>query len=256
MSVLLLDFETTALDTKEARIIEIGAQKVTDDFTQVKGALSTLVWESGYPALQPEIIKVTGINQAELTERGIRPVVALQMLATLVDADTRYVIAYNSIYDRGVFSAEVDRHTLTLDGRVGFMTQVPWLCAMTDIETNYQFKSWKLMHMALEYGVTVNPKLLHRAIADVDLMRQLLLASGVTIAAMAEFRESPWVYVAARVSFENKDLAKKQGFGWEQAHGDPGARRFEKTWVKRVKQKFYTALERECTFPLRVIGDA
>ena len=256
MSVILLDFETTDLDTSKARITEIGAQRTTDDFENVEASLSSLVWESGYPALSPEIIRVTGITQEQLTKEGIKPVQALRLLSSMVTKETRAIIAYNRAYDEPVFRTEVNRHTLTLDPGINWMGQVPWLCAMADVETNYQFRSWRLMHIALEYGVTVNPKILHRAIADVELMRQMLIASGSTIEKMTEFQSIPWVYVRANVSYEDKDLAKKAGFGWESAPGDQTGKRWDKMWVKRVKQSFYKKLEQDCLFPVKVIATA
>lgn len=254
MSILLLDFEATNLETSEARIIEIGAQLVTDDFTEVKDELSLLVWESNYPALTPEVLKVTGITQDELTIKGISPARALQKLAAVVNEETRAVIAYNRAYDEQVWRAEVNRHTLTLDAKVSWMSQIPWACALADIETNVEFKSKRLAHVALEYGITVNPKLLHRAIADVELMRQVLVESKVTLEKMFTYQNTPWVYVQANVTYNNKDLAKKAGFGWESAPGDYSGRRWDKAWVKRVKEHKYKDLEQECPFSMKVLA--
>ena len=136
------------------------------------------------------------------------------------------------------------------------MSQVPWLCAMADIETNYKFKSWRLMHLALEYGVIVNPKELHRAINDVELMRQLLQASGTSVEAMLEYQRSPWMYCVAKTQAPWEDngqsttAAKALGFAWQQARGDDSGRTFEKRWVKRLKEKDLDALREKATFEI------
>lgn len=136
------------------------------------------------------------------------------------------------------------------------LAQLDWLCAMEDIESNYKFKSWKQMHVALEYGITVNPKLLHRAINDVELMRQILKESGTSAKAMLEFQRSPWIYVAAKVNApwtdggKTSNEAKALGFRWQTTGDD---RVFEKTWVKKIKPKQYEELLNKATFSIREI---
>lgn len=257
--LLLIDFEATSVDTQTARITEIGAVLCHNDFTPDDMALtlSQLVYESGYPALTPENIAVTGITQEMLLKDGVPLADAVGTLIDMVDLEqVDYVIAYNRKYDEQLFKAEVKRHTLDLDPRINQLMQVPWLCAMEDIESNYAFKSWRQMHIALEYGITVNPKLLHRAINDVELMRQILKESGTTPEAMYKFQQSPWIYIAANVkppwtdNGKSSTEAKALGFKWQNAGDD---RIFEKTWVKRIKPHQYEALVNQTTLQLKEV---
>lgn len=238
MQSLLIDFETTGLDTSTERIIEIGAQ-VVDENWNVLSQLSCLVKGEGFPVLTAEITDVTGITQDDLDKRGLPLEDAWDMLGEMVTPETGYAIAYNRQFDESIFRAELQRTGFGLNGGLNWLSQIPWICAMTDIETNYMYKSWKLSHMALEYGVTVNPNLLHRAVNDVDLMRQLLIAAKTTPEAMYNFQQIPWVYVAAKIPApwtdggKGKAQATKLGYTWESAKGDDKV--WEKCWVKRIK---------------------
>lgn len=255
--ILLIDFESTGLDPKTARITEIGAMVVDHEFNEPESCMSQLVWESGYPALTPENIAVTGITQEMLDKDGISLDRACHILGNMTRGnDITGVIAYNRKYDETLFKAELLRSGLSLDPEMNRLAQLPWLCAMEDIESNYKFKSWKQMHVALEYGITVNPKLLHRAINDVELMRQILKESGTTPEAMWAWQSSPWMYVAAKVNApwtdggKTSNEAKALGFRWQTTGDD---RVFEKTWVKKIKPKQYEELLNKATFSIREI---
>lgn len=258
---LLIDFEATGLDTKKERIIEIGAMVVDDSWNPVPDRqLSVLVWESGYPALIDEVVKVTNITQDDLNTNSITPREAFEQLAKIIDSDIKHIVAFNRGYDEPLFREEMFRNEMTMNHQMNWLLSSPWLCAMVDVETNYLYKSWRLAHLALEYGVTVNPKLLHRAINDVELMRQMLQAAGTTPQRMYEYQQSPWVYVRALVKKPWEDngastaLAKARGYNWEQCKGDETQRKFDKAWVKRVKQKD-VAKEETAPFQTRIIGE-
>ena len=254
MRVLLIDCESTGLDPKNARVTELGAMLVDSKWQELAG-MNELVWESGYPAITPEVTKVTGITQDMLSKDGVSFKEALTHLDQLADS-VDYIVAFNAAYDEELLKAEIARHPEVQSmGIAKLLLSKPWLCAMSDLEKNYEFKSWRLMHVALEYGVTVNPKLLHRAIADVELMRQMLEASGYTIQQMNEFHVEPWIYVEADVKKpwldggESAALAKQLGYAWERARGDQSGRAFDKKWIKRIKTR---NIEQELNQPIKV----
>lgn len=242
MKILLIDFESTGVDTSTARITEIGAMLVDEKFEPLDVGISELVWETGYPALTEEVTKVTGITQDMLNKDAITPEEAFADLDLVADG-CDFAIAYNRAYDENLLRAELARGAYTMLPGLNQLMQVPWLCAMQDIESNYAFKSWKQMHVALDYGITVNPKLLHRAIGDVELMRQILVASNTSVEEMLAFQKDPWVYLAISCKApwldEGKSTqeAKGLGYSWEAARGDFSGVKFSKAWVKRVKSK-------------------
>jgi DNA polymerase III epsilon subunit-like protein len=253
MKVLLLDFEATGVDTKTARPLEIGAMVTDAEFNEPEVGISQLLYSNDYPEITPEVTRVTGITHEMLLRDSITPGAGLGILANIA-SDVDFVIAYNCEYDRGLFLAECERLGLFSHQPVQDLANKPWLCAMRDIESNYAFKSWKLMHVALEYGVTVNPKELHRALADVELMRKMLKASGVTPQQMLEFQQEPWIVVRAHTRKPWEDgnrtnsIAKEHGFRWQQVPGSD--RVYQGMWVKQIKEKHFTDLMTKC--PLRL----
>lgn len=255
--ILLLDFEATGIDPSVARTLEIGAALVENDLSypeplQQPFLVDTLVWESGYPPLTDEVAKVTGITQENLTKDGLPPVEAFTRLSDIITTDVRFVVAYNKVYDQTLFEAEVVRHNLASLPGIHHLLTIPWLCAMRDIPTNPPIPK-KLMYLALDYGVTVDPKKLHRAINDVELMRDLLLASGVTIKGMHAYQQEPSVVIQAKVPYERRDEPKKMGYSWETVRGDKGDVTYTKKWVKRVKQSALEHEQKTATFEVLII---
>lgn len=238
MHSLIIDFEATGLDTSKDSIIEIGAQLVDDKFDVLK-SLSVLVKPE--QPLSAEIQTITGITQNDLDTEGTTLGVAAGMLSQVLTEDIGYVIAYNREFDESLFRVDTAREALGMLPSVNQLLNLPWLCAMKDIERNYDFKCWKLSHLALDYGIAVDPAKLHRAINDVELTRKLLKASGVTALQMYQYQVTPWVYLQALIPApwtdggKGKAEATKLGYSWEKAKGTD-APVFEKTWVKRVKE--------------------
>jgi DNA polymerase III subunit epsilon len=236
--ILMIDTETTGLDFANDRIIEIGAMVVSEDFKQVHESFNTLVWEQSYPVITEEITELTGITTAELVQAGESPEDALQALEEMASRHkVEKLLAYNEEFDRKMLHAEVER----LDpGAKHSNGDTKWLCGLKDHKPNYKCKSWKLMHVALDHGVPVDPNELHRAINDIELTRKMLEASGATLDKLLAYRNSPYVYLRAKVQKpwedggKSTDLAKAHGFSWEKAKGD--SRVFEKTWVRRIKE--------------------
>lgn len=245
MNVLLLDFEATSLDTSEARPLEIGAIITDGTFDESIDWMSELMWDSSYPALTPEVSKITNITQGMLLGDSRKPADVLCNLGLMAHShNVGAVIAYNKAYDQGVMYSEVARLGIGKNPGVDHLLSVPWLCAMLDVEETVEItkgKYIKLMYAALEHGVTVNPKELHRALADVELMRKMLVAAGTTAGKMLAYAQEPWIYLRAHTTEPWKDggrsnkVAKDLGFSWEQCPGDE--RKFSKQWVKRIKER-------------------
>jgi len=248
MSVLILDFETDGLDTKTCQPIEIGVMKTSNDFKTVHENYDSLMWTPSREPISPEIEKITSITMEQLLSSGKNPTAVYEEMCKSLEVDdaVQYVVAYNREYDEAVYNEELKRHHLEMHPQLAWLKNLPWLCAMRDVEANYTKKSWKLSHVAVDSGCIVDGSQLHRAMADVMLTRQLLTAVGATAEQMYEFQQIPWTYLSAKVTppWEDggKSSAKAKSFGytWEKAHG--GDKVFAKTWVKRVKK---TWLEKE-----------
>lgn len=255
MNVIIIDFETTGIDPTVDRITEIGGQICDSAFGDVARELSLLCYASDYPELSAEVVEVTGITNELLKAEGIEPRTAiLQVAQAAKDANVEFAIAYNAAFDRGMFEAEVKRLGIDTFPEVKYLLNVIWLCAMSEVEQNYKFKCWKLAHLCLDHGLAVDPTILHRAVNDVNLTRRMLHFIKTTAQAMYAFHAEPWVYVRAKTIEPWKDQgrsnqqAKAAGFSYGQARGDD--RKFDKQWVKRVKQSKYSL---ELNHPFQVV---
>lgn len=247
MAVLILDFESTGIDTSTARVTEIGAMLTDNEFRPLGHQMSQLVYDSDYPPITPEVELVTGITQDLLNEKAVVSRRAFHQLGNLLTSDVEYVLAYNRAYDEALFRAEMTRGNYFDDPCLHRIAKLPWICGMVDVESNYKHKCWKLSHLALDYGVAVDPSILHRAINDVELTRQMLVAAKASPQDMHAYQVSPWLYVKAKVQAPWTDggvsnaKAKLLGFTWEKAKGDDKVH--TKTWVRRIKEKEWQAVQ-------------
>lgn len=256
---LLIDFEATGLDPKKERIIEIGAVVVNNNDLEIQGSFHQLVWSASHGKVTEEIEKITGISQYALTTQGVKLEEALQSMEdTFFDLldDVDYIVAYNKSYDETLIKAEIER--LEIKGVLPFILKTkPWLCAMRDVEDNYNYKSLKLSHLSLDKGVAVDPKELHRALDDVLLMHKMLGATKVNLDEVYNFSVAPWIYLQAVIPAPwvdggvGKDLAKGLGYAWEKCPGDD--RVFEKRWIKRVKQNKVDGEKTRAPFRVEVV---
>ncbi len=256
MSTLILDVESTGLDTSNDRIIELAVARV-DEKWNVLSESSFLIREAGYPVLSPEIEALTGITQQELEEKGIPLSEALFSFGQGLD-DVMHIVAYNREFDQNIVAAEVNRAAAGMI-RAGFiLTNTPWICAMKDVEANLKMKCWKLAHLALDHGIAVDPADLHRAGADVELTRKVLAKLGESPEKMLEFQRLPWAFLRALIPAPwedggvGKGLCQKLGYNWETAKGTDGPK-FEKAWVKRVKEKYVDEEIQKAPFKVRRI---
>lgn len=257
MNILMVDFETSGLNPEVDRITEVGALVVNEKW-EVQKSLSCLVYDPSAPSLLPEITALTGISDQLLLEQGKNINDVFCELHQLVDEHTAFVVAYNSEFDEGMFKATVKKHTFDALPGINWLRQTPWLCAMKDVEKNYNNKCWKLGHNCLDHGLAVDPSLLHRAIDDIELTRKMLVHIGETPRGMVSFKNEPWAYLRALIPAPwedggaGKTAAQKLGYTWEQAKGD--TQKFEKAWVKKVKERFVEEETRRASFKVRRIN--
>lgn len=240
--VCILDFETTGVDSSSALPIELGYQIVSSDFAEVHKEGNELMCLPSDVTVPHEVTLVTGITNDELLSKCTGADKVLNsFISALVEHKVSALIAYNAQYDKTILFNALLR--LGVDGK--YPASVPFLCAMTDVKSNYQKKCWKLSHLALDYGLAVDPAVLHRAVADVNLTRRMLYAINETAESMLKFNQEPWCYAKAVVEKpwedggKSTDEAKKAGYAWQKAKGDTTDRLFEKAWVKRVKLSSY-----------------
>ena len=159
----VLDLEATGVDTRDARIIEVGLFLFEAD-----GSSKTLVDRLIDPgvALPTEVSDLTGIRPEDLATSGGDPSAILAetraAIAVLVDEGTPIVI-YNATYDWSLLTAELVRH------HVGDLPTVPPANLVDPLVLDrhvdrYRKGSRTLKSVAAHYGVVIDGA--HRAAAD------------------------------------------------------------------------------------------
>lgn len=206
--VLGFDLETTGLDPKKDRIIEVGAVLWDWDRKAPVRIFSELCWgtDAG-PAAVPEFItKLTGIKTDDLDQFATSTKDAIDRLLTM--AFKIPVMAHNAPFDISFLREEC----LRIPGVTGFSTDTPVIDTRTDIKYDDEIHpSRKLEHLAASHKF-LNP-FAHRAVFDVLTM--LRVASNYDLDEMIERSKSANVLITARVSFAEKDKAKSAGFHWK-----------------------------------------
>jgi len=156
--IVVLDFESTGLNTAKARIIEVGAVKlvggtVTDTFEQLVDPEE---------ALPPKITEITGITDANLQGQPKAAEVLPRLLAFIGDAP---LAAHNASFDVSLLQSELRR--------IGMRFSGPVLDTLTYARKLYpKLKSFRLGALCKHLGVSL--KNAHRAVHDAAATAQCL----------------------------------------------------------------------------------
>ena len=205
----VLDLEATGVDTRDARIIEVGLFLFEAD-----GSSKTLVDRLIDPgvALPTEVSDLTGIRPEDLATSGGDPSAILvetrAAIAVLVDEGTPIVI-YNAPYDWSLLTAELARY------HVGDLPTVPPAILVDPLVLDrhvdrYRKGSRTLESVAAHYGVVIAGA--HRAAADA--------AATVAVA-----REIPARYPEVRMSGADIVALQIESHGaWKKAFNEYLAR--------------------------------
>ncbi len=148
--IVVLDFESTGLNTASARIIEIGAVRLQDG--NIVDSFEELV-DPGEP-LKPKITEITHITDAMLSGKPR----AEEMLPRLLDfIGDCPIAAHNASFDGALLRSELNRLGLRFDG--------PVMDTLTYARKQYpELKSFKLNALCKHLGVSL--KNAHRAVHD------------------------------------------------------------------------------------------
>jgi DNA polymerase III subunit epsilon len=225
MLITGVDFETTGLDCKVDRIIEIGAVLWDTDRQIPLKMLSCFV--DPERDISPEITEITGITGREIASFAMSEGESLENLYRL-EANGEFLMAHNAEFDRGFYNEASIRS--------GVMDEsTRWLCSKNDVAYPEKITTRNLRHLAAEHGF-LNP-FSHRAVFDVLTMFKVV--SCYKIEDIIARAAQPTVYVQAIVSFDEKEKAKARGYYW---HGPT------KAWWRSFKEPDYLKEKEECGF--------
>jgi DNA polymerase III epsilon subunit-like protein len=264
MKVCIVDFETNGFNPVTDRATEIGALLVdTKDYSAPPG-VGTLLYDKDYPPQPEVIVQVTGITDVMLKEHGRPFPWALSQITAMFEEHgwPDYFLAHNAVFDQGFFQWEMKRYKEMLTGVYDMKTlqrlfDLQWICSIQDISHPEKFKCKKLSHLALDYGMAIDPKTLHRAFDDVVLLANMLAHVDINWNTTAERLKMPWLVVRAMVpkpwedNGAGKDKAASLGFRWENL----GDKKYDKMWVKKIKEVDIKSESEKLGYELTIIRE-
>lgn len=201
---LVLDVETSGLDHRKGRIIELAMRRFrynrAGEITHIDRGYE---WreDPGEP-LPDEIIRLTGLTDEDLAGREIDEDAATQVLRS-----TSFVCAHHANFDRR-----------WIEDRLPGARGLNWACSMEDIDWRVQgFDGRSLGFLLMQAGFYHCG---HRALTDVDAVIQLLrhrFDDGRTaLAHMVESASRPrWRIRARGADYSAKDLLKERRYRWD-----------------------------------------
>lgn len=237
--LLGIDFEAQDEDPLTTMPTEIGAVLVQYDEADrgeyaKESDLSAILYSRHLPykPQSEKVIELTGITQEQLEVEGVDPVRVFKdkLFPLMEQAD--FILAHNTRYDKRLFDSFCKRFNLNPPEKT-------WICTYQEVPYPDKYTCKKLAHLALDHGILMDGRVLHRATADVELMLELV--AHYKFSTILKYAQTPWVFIKVEVPApwndggKGKDLAKKMGFGWQNARGTEEPF-FDKTWVKRVKE--------------------
>lgn len=249
--VLILDTETTGLDSSKDRLIELAlilvdVDKATGLPLQVQEVFDELE-DPGRP-IPAEATRVTGITDAMVAGKRLNEARVAELM---VGVDL--VIAHNARFDRGF-----------MENRLPAFAKLPWACSVAEIDWQAQGRgSAKLEFLAHELGFFYDA---HRAEMDCHALLAVLAAplpnTGETGLArlLAAAQATSYRVQATGSPFSSKDALRARGYRWDAERkvwhtqvGNPAALDAECEWLKkdvyggrsaRIDIERQTALER------------
>jgi DNA polymerase-3 subunit epsilon len=211
---VIVDLETTGIDPKSDRIVEVGLVEFAVLGAKPGEAHPRVSMVGGYSALQdpgvplsPEVAKLTGLSDEFLAGRSVD---WAQVRAILSRASV--VVAHNAPFDRAFLEARPELAGLKLH----------WACSIRHINwRKHGFKTRALNYLAADHGF-VNP-FAHRALFDCATTFRLVEPYLMELIQRSYLRE--FLVSATGSPFESKDALRKQGYRW-----NPEAR----VWSKSI----------------------
>lgn len=213
---VVLDTETTGLDTETARIIELGMVKFlydsqTGEIYRVLGTFSKFK-DPGMP-IPEEVTRVTHITDDMV--KGAR--ISDEEVAAFV-SDVELVIAHNAAYDRPIMEREFP-----------VFESFPWVCTLREVPwSEAGISGGRLEYIAAHFGFFYDA---HRAetdcLATIECLRPAVAElAGTPLKRLLQAKVTKGFKVYALDSpFSTKDALKSRGYRWHS--GEAGQ---EKAW--------------------------
>ena len=239
MNILVLDFETTGLNPEHDRITEYGIAVYNTEDKNILYMESQLVKLPNEFVISEHVVKLNGITQAMLDNNPTVPEsYILQKLDYIYKSyQCSCFLSHYSEFDKSFFNAMVSRN------KEQFHTNLnaeKWMCSLRDFPYPPKIKQKSLQYLASDYGF-LNP-FSHRAMSDV--LTVIKIAQNFDLESIYNDVGLPPVYVIAKVSKEDKDKAKSQGFQFDWNN---------KLWFKELTKTQYEKEKTLYNFPIEIM---
>ena len=222
-NILIVDLETTGLDSDSDQVIEVAAALFNVEHREVFQSLCFLL-----PCEGPNTAQRINHIDPRLTRIEAPWQKSMEMLVGMIgSADV--MMAHNASFDSKWFGK----------GQLPEIS-IPWLCTMVDFDWGCR-GAGGLRDLAANHGVPILKA--HRALADVELVAGVL-AAREDLDELMELSVTPKIDVAAVVSYERRGEAKERGFRWNS---------LQKRWEKKMTRQAY--LDSEFPFLVKIIGN-
>jgi len=206
---IILDLETTGLDSRSDEIIELAMLPFDYDpdgrVVAVGEAFSQL--RQPQKPITEEITRITGITDAMVAGRVIDPAEVARFIAPAA-----LIIAHNAAFDRRFAEAFSPAFALK-----------PWACSMSQVDWQGEgFEGTKLAYLAGQCGFFYEGhRAEHDCLATLEVLATPLPEAGIS--AMAKLLETArrpsWRIWAEGAPFELKDVLKARGYRWNGEAG-------------------------------------
>ena len=222
MRICFLDLETTGLDKKEDKIIEIAIKCI--EITKENGQDIAII--DSYESLQdpgcpiPESsTQINGITDEMVQGKSID----WEYVESILNK-SQLIIAHNAQFDRSF-----------MDLTLSLSKNKIWACSINDIDWDKRgFKSFKQELLCIWHGFYYDS---HRAMIDIDALIHLLTHSSYVenkpIVELIQNAKKPICRVEATFAkFKYKNLLKKRQYRWYNA--DSG-NKDDNVWYKLIQ---------------------
>jgi DNA polymerase III subunit epsilon len=235
MIVCACDFETSSLDPKVDRVVEIGVCLWDTGLRGMLRMTDLLLWDQDFPPIAKEAGEAHGLSKELLSKQGVSPKWAWTHFQDYYVKGADAFLAHNGIqFDRQFYLAECERLDVPA-------ADLPWIDTTTDLPYTDAISTRKLTYLAAEHGF-LNP-FAHRAIFDVVTM--LMIFKEYDAERALWYCQQPMVTLRAMVSYDDRQLAKDRGYRWDAER---------KYWVKNLRLPDVDQEKHDAGFAIREVG--
>lgn len=213
---IVLDVETTGLDSINDEVIELGIAEITiHSNTGMLGSIDRVMSLYNQPKkpITEKITKLTGITNELVEGKSFSSPDVRDEINSLFSSDP-YVIAHNAKFDRPFFEKTFPD-----------IKSLRWSCTLSEIDWDFMgHKSAQLERVLDDLGFFYDA---HRASIDCLATAWIFTEKGYGNYLVKSFDQDKFIVPAMSVPYAKKDALKDAGFKWNQSP-------FDRVWSKQV----------------------